>query len=80
VWAEVLAAFGDLRRQDTDPTGMRWAYLCMPKISSAQVGAVVAAGVAMFWFRRGFVAGSTPEVCQLRHDDRLCCCDWSTSA
>ena len=38
----------------------------MPKISSAQVGAVATAGVAMFWFRRGFVAGSTPEVCQLR--------------
>jgi hypothetical protein len=47
----------------------------MPRweLSSARV-------VAMFWFRRGCVAGSSSQVCHLRHDDRLCCCDWSTSA
>jgi hypothetical protein len=43
-------------------------------------GSCRSAGVAMFWFRLGCVASSSPEVCKLRHDDRLCCCDWSTSA
>ena len=47
--------------------------LPVPKISSAQVG------VAIRVSAEAVEAGCSPEVRSLRHDDRLCYCDLSTS-
>jgi len=44
--------------------------VCLPKISSAQVGQLVGFGGAA-------CAGCSPEVRSLRHDGRLCCFDLS---
>jgi hypothetical protein len=49
----------------------------VPKTSAVQVGAIVGgSGDALVPAAPGLA--SSPKFCQLRQDDRLCCCDWST--